>query len=222
MAQMVSLFSWRTRQPPAPFAVQIQAWIAPDLSLVSAVLSSRRSHQCCFRWGIRRLVSARSAPCISALVPGPPAITCNFSFLIVCTDPLCSCADVCGARRPPSLPSPRSSTWPPAGSLHMPALLLPMGRAPGGGGVPPEADAPHQHPSGGRDCLPGHGDAPACTHGLDHHALLPWPPVFAGPQEAGEVWRPPPVLRYDDADRHTNPSRQLHLPARAQQEPEAP
>ena len=148
--------------------------------------------------------------------------TCNCSLLVVCTNSLCSCSDVCGARRPSPLPSPWSSARPPAGSLHVPTLFLPMGRAPGGGGVPSEADPPHQHPSGGRDCLPGHGHAPACTHRLDHHALLPWPPVFAGPQEAGEVRRPPPVLCHDDADWHANPSRQFHLPAGAQQEPEAP
>lgn len=168
------------------------------------------------------MISSGSAPCISVPVPGPSAITCHFSLLIVCTNPLCSCTDVCGARHPFSLPSPWSCSWPPASSLHVPTLLLPMGRAPGGGGVPLEADPPHQHPSGGRDCLPGHGHALACTHRLDHHALLPRSPVFAGPQEAGEVWRPPPVLRHDDADRHTNSSRQLHLPSGAQQEPEAP
>lgn len=221
MAQIFFLFSWRTGQLPTPSAVQMQACTALDLSLVSALLSSWCSHWC-FRWGIRWVVSTGFAPCISAPAPGPPAIICNFSLFIVCTDPLCSCADIRGARRPPSLPSPRSRARPPAGSLHVPTLLLPMGRAPGGGGVPPEADPPHQHPSGGRDCLPGHGHAPARTHRLDHHALLPWPPVFAGPQEAGEVWRPPTILRYDDADRHADPSRQFHLPARAQQEPEAP
>lgn len=159
--------------------------------------------------------------CVPTRVPCP-AIMCNFSLLAVCTDPLRSRADVHGARQPSSLPSPRGRARPPAGSLHVPTLLLPVGRPPGGGGVPPEADPPHQHPSGGRDCLPGHGHAPARTHRLDHHALLPWPPVFAGPQEAGEVRRPPAVLRHDDADRHADPSRQLHLPARAQQEPEAP
>lgn len=152
----------------------------------------------------------------------PLALTHGFSLPVVCTDPLCSCAGVRGARCPSSLPSPRSGARPPAASLHMPALLLPVGRAPGGGGVPPEADAPHQHPPGRGDCLPGHGHAPARAHGLDHHALLPWPPVLAGPQEAGEVRGPPPVLRHDDADRHTHPSRQLHLQAGAQQEPAAP
>lgn len=163
-----------------------------------------------------------SAPCPSALLSGPLALTFNFSLPVVCTDPLCSCAGVHGARHPSSLPSPRSGAWPPAGPLHVPSLLLPVGRASGGGGVPPEADPPHQHPSGRGDCLPGHGHAPACAHGLDHHALLPWPPVSAGPQEAGEVWGPPPVLRHNDADRHAHPGQQLHLPAGAQQEPEAP
>lgn len=167
-------------------------------------------------------MSLGSAPCISAWVSAPLALTCNFSLPLVCTEPLCSCADIHGARRPSSLPSPRSGAWPPAGPLHVPALLLPVGRAPGGGGVPPEADPPHQHPSRRRDCLPGHGHAPARAHGLDHHALLPWSPVFAGPQEAGEVWGPSPVLCHDDVDRHAHPSQQLHLPAGAQQEPAAP
>lgn len=166
-------------------------------------------------------MSAGSAPCKSAPVSSPLSHF-NFSLPIVCTDPLCSCPGVHGARHPSSLPSPRGSSRCPAGPLHMPALLLPVGRAPGGGGVPPEADPPHQHPSGCGDCLPGHGHAPARTYGLDHHALLPWPPVFAGPQEAGEVWGPPAVLCHDDADWHAHPSQQLHLPAGAQQEPEAP
>lgn len=77
-------------------------------------------------------------------------------------------------------------------------------------------------PSGGGHSVPGHRHQPAGRRGLGDDAVLLRLPLHAGAGEAGEVRRPPAVLRHRAAHRDPQAGGELRLPAGAQRAPAPP